>query len=52
MPRFGVVIQAPIFISHNWEQKFHVHIDASQLIVRAILDQNLTCETNKPFMYS
>ncbi len=30
-------IQAPILISPNWELEFHVHVDASQLVVGAIL---------------
>jgi hypothetical protein len=37
-------IQAPIFISPKWELEFHVHTDASQLVVREILAQNLTSE--------
>jgi hypothetical protein len=32
-------IQAPILINHNWELEFHVHIDVSQLVIRAILSQ-------------
>jgi hypothetical protein len=30
-------IQAPIFINPTWELEFHVHIDAFQLAVEAIL---------------
>ncbi len=30
-------IQAPILININWELVFHVHIDASQLAIGAIL---------------
>jgi len=30
-------IQAPIFISPNWELEFHVHTNASQLTIGAIL---------------
>jgi len=30
-------VQAPMLISPNWELEFHVHIDASQLAIRAIL---------------
>jgi hypothetical protein len=33
-------IQAPILINPNWELEFHVHIDAFQLVVGAILAQN------------
>jgi hypothetical protein len=35
-------IQTPIFISPNYELEFHVHIDASQLVIGAILAQNPT----------
>ncbi len=34
-------IQAPILINPYWELEFHVHADASQLAVKAILAQNL-----------
>jgi hypothetical protein len=37
-------IQAPILINPKWELEFHVHIDASQLAVGAILAQNPTCK--------
>jgi hypothetical protein len=30
-------IQAPIFINPNWELEFHVHINAFQLAIGAIL---------------
>jgi hypothetical protein len=30
-------IQAPILININWELVFHIHIDASQLAIGAIL---------------
>jgi hypothetical protein len=30
-------IQAPILINPNWEQEFHVHTNASQLAIGAIL---------------
>jgi hypothetical protein len=45
-------IQVPILISPNWELEFHVHIDAFQLIVGAILAQNPTCKINQHIMYS
>jgi hypothetical protein len=41
-------IQAPIFINPNWALEFHVHINASQLIVGAILAHNPTSEINQP----
>jgi hypothetical protein len=34
-------IQAPILISPKWELEFHVHTDASHLVEREILAQNL-----------
>jgi len=33
-------IQPPIIINPNWELEFHVYIDASRLVVVAILAQN------------
>jgi hypothetical protein len=35
-------VQAFILINPNWELEFHVHMDASQLVVGAILTQNPT----------
>jgi hypothetical protein len=45
-------IQTPILINPNWELEFHVHIDASQLIVEAILAQNPTSKFDQHVMYS
>jgi hypothetical protein len=45
-------IQAPTLINPNWELEFHAHIDASQLVVRAILAQNPIGKINQPIMYS
>jgi hypothetical protein len=45
-------IQAPIFINPNWELEFHVHTDASQLPIGAILTQNPTCKIDQLVMYS
>jgi hypothetical protein len=41
-------IQAPILISPKWELKFHVHTDASQLVVREIFTQNLIGKFDQP----
>jgi hypothetical protein len=45
-------VQAPILINLNWELEFHVHIDASQLAIGAIVAQNLTSKIDQPIMYS
>jgi hypothetical protein len=45
-------IQAPIFINPNWELEFHVHTYASQLIIEAILAQNLIGKIDQLVMYS
>ncbi len=45
-------IQAPIFINPNWELEIHVHINAFQLVVRAILAQKPICKINQHVIYS
>ncbi len=45
-------IQAPILISPYWELEFHVHIDASHLVIRPILAQNPTCKITQHVLYS
>jgi hypothetical protein len=45
-------IQAPILINPNWELKFHVHTNASQLVVGALLAQNPIGKINQPIIYS
>jgi hypothetical protein len=45
-------IQATILISLNWKLEFHVHTDASQLVVGAILAQNPTSKIDQHVMYS
>jgi hypothetical protein len=45
-------IQAPILIGPNYELEFHVHIDASQLVVGVILVENLTSKIDQHVMYS
>jgi hypothetical protein len=39
-------------INPNWELEFHVHTNASQLVIGAILAQNLTSKFDKPIMYA
>ncbi len=39
-------------INPNWELKFHVHTDTSQLIVGAILAQNLINKFDQLVMYA
>jgi hypothetical protein len=34
-------VEAPILIAANWEKEFHVHMDASNLVIRAMLAQHL-----------
>jgi hypothetical protein len=39
-------------INPNWELKFHVHTDTSQLIVGAVLAQNLINKFDQLVMYA
>jgi hypothetical protein len=34
-------MEVPILIAPNWEKEFHVHTDASNLVIGAMLAQNL-----------
>ncbi len=45
-------VQAHVLISPNWELEFYVHIDASQLIVRVVLDQNPIGKFDQSVMYA
>ena len=40
--------EAPILKFPNWSRKLHVHIDASALVVGAILSQPIDDATNHP----
>jgi len=40
-PSNGNMREVPILIAPNWEKEFHVHMDASNLVVGAMLAQNL-----------
>jgi hypothetical protein len=45
-------MDAPTLISPHWDIEFHVHIDASNLVVGAMLAQNLTIKCNQPIAYA
>jgi hypothetical protein len=45
-------MDAPILISPNWDIKFHVHINASNLAVEVMLAQNLIEKCNQPIAYT
>jgi hypothetical protein len=34
-------VEAPILSAPNWEKEFHVHMDAPNLVIGAMLAQNL-----------
>jgi hypothetical protein len=42
----------PIFIVPNWIRKFHVHIDALNYVIGAMLVQNLDDTIDKPIYYA
>ncbi len=44
-------IEAPIPISPNWQVEFHVHIDASLLVVGLMLSQNVIGKNDQPIVY-
>ena len=43
---------APILIGVDWKLEFHVHTDASDIAVGAMLAQNPTGKTNQPIAYA
>ncbi len=45
-------MEAPILIAWNWEEEFHVHMDASNLVVGTTLTQNLGNKCNQPIAYA
>jgi hypothetical protein len=45
-------IEALILISPKWQLEFHVHIDASLLVVRVMLFQNVTGKSDQPIVYA
>ena len=46
------LVEAPILIFPNWSTKFHVHIDASDLAIGAILTQPGDDRMDYPIVYS
>ena len=46
------LVEAPILRFPNWSTKFHVHIDASVLELRAILTQPREDEMDYPIVYN
>lgn len=45
-------IEVPIFIVPRWDLEFHVHTDASNLVVSAMLTQNPTSTCDQPIVYA
>jgi hypothetical protein len=45
-------IEALILISPNKHVEFHVHTDASLLVVGAMLSQNVTRKNDQPIVYA
>ena len=45
------LVEAPILKFPNWSTKFHVHIDASRIAIRAILTQPGDDEMHYPIVY-
>jgi hypothetical protein len=45
-------IETPILISPNWQVEFHVHTNASLLVVRAMLSYNVTGKNDRPVVYA
>jgi hypothetical protein len=45
-------IETPILISPNWQVEFHIHIDASLLVVGAMMFQNVIRKSDQPIMYT
>jgi hypothetical protein len=45
-------METPILIPPNWQLEFHVHIDASLLVVGAMLAQNPTRTYDQPIIYA
>jgi hypothetical protein len=44
-------VEAPILIAPNWETEFHIHVDASNLAVGAMLAQNLDDKCDQLITY-
>jgi predicted transcriptional regulator YdeE len=45
-------MEAPILIPPNWQLEFHVHTNASLLVIGVMLAQNATGEYDQPIVYA
>lgn len=45
-------LEAPIPIPSQWTMEFHIHTDASNIAVGAMLAQNPTKKCNQPILYA
>jgi len=45
-------VEAPILIAPNWEKKFHVHTNAFNMVIGAMLAQNLNGKCDQPTAYA
>jgi hypothetical protein len=45
-------VNAPILIAVNWKLEFHIHTDASDIAVGAMLAQNPTGKIDLPIVYA
>ena len=45
-------VNAPILIAVNWKLEFHIHTDASDIAVGAMLAQNPTGKIDQPIVYA
>ncbi len=45
-------MEAPILIPPNWQLEFHVHTNASLLIIGAMLAQNPISKYDQPIVYT
>jgi hypothetical protein len=48
----NIYMETPILIPPNWQVEFHVHIDASLLVVVAMLAQNSIGKYDHPIVYA
>jgi hypothetical protein len=44
-------VEAQILVSPKWDMEFHVHMNASLLIVGALLAQNIIGKSDQPIVY-
>ena len=42
----------PILMTLNWSMEFHVHCDASNIAIRAVLAQNVNEKIDSPIHYA